>query len=250
MKKFSMLMIIICMVMSGCRLTINTTPGILLGERNHQIHGSGIISTENRNVDGFTALKVQEAVHVYITQGESDVLTVTAEDNILPYVETRVSGQTLIVGITGNNISLSPKREIRVDVMVPVNIYKLAVSSAGQIIGDGSIDVSKLEIDASSAGHIAIGVNGESVRVSASSSAQVKLRGQVEQLSISASSAASVSAKELQVEDASVDASSGAGVYLIANRKLGYSISSGAELNYSGEAHVTSSSVSSGGRVN
>lgn len=250
-KKFCTLIFITCMVIgvSGCRIIVNTAPGIQLGGENNQISGSGVMKTQTRNVDPFTALKVQEAIHVYITQGESDVLTVTAEDNILPYVETRVSGQTLIVGITGNNISLSPKKEIRVDLVVPANIYKIAVSSAGQIIGDHSVDIGKLEIDASSAGHVSVEVNGEGVRVSASSSAQVKLRGQVEQLSVSASSAAIVSAKELQVENASADASSGARIDLIANGTLGYSISSGAVLNYSGEARVTNASVSSGGRV-
>lgn len=230
-NKFCIFIFITCMVigMGGCRITVNTAPGIQLGGGNHRIFGSGVMKTEKRNVDNFTTLKVQQGVHVYITQGESDMLTVIAEDNILPYVETQVSGHTLTMGVTGDNISLSPTQEIRVEVIVPVSMDKLAVSSAGQIVGDGSINVGKLQIDASSAGHVSMDVHGEGVRISASSSAQVKLRGQVEQLSVSASSAAKV--------------------YLVANGTLEYSVSSGAVLNYSGEARVTNSSVTSGGRL-
>ena len=64
------------------------------------VRGSGDIVKESRDVDGFDRIVVTGAGTVIITQGGSESLTIETDDNLMEYIETEVSGNTLEIGFT------------------------------------------------------------------------------------------------------------------------------------------------------
>ena len=66
------------------------------------ISGSGNVVTESRDVSGFTAVSLEGLGLLVIDQTGSETLTITADDNLLPYIETQVRGGTLIIGLQDN----------------------------------------------------------------------------------------------------------------------------------------------------
>ena len=57
------------------------------------VGGSGKVETETRQVSGFTAIDLTGTGEVTIEQGETESLTIEADDNVLPALTSKVSAQ-------------------------------------------------------------------------------------------------------------------------------------------------------------
>lgn len=95
------------------------------------IHGSGNVITEDRGLDGFTGVSLAGVGRLVIDQTGSDSVKITADDNFLPYIETRVQGNKLIIGIQ-KNIVFNDVTELVYDVTVK-GIDNLELDGAGEI---------------------------------------------------------------------------------------------------------------------
>src|SRR5438874_537424 len=62
------------------------------------VQGSGTRASETRQVDPFSAVDSVGAEDVTITIGAQQSITVEADDNILPLIETKVSNGRLRIG--------------------------------------------------------------------------------------------------------------------------------------------------------
>ena len=62
------------------------------------VRGSGDVIVENRSVSGFDKVSVEGAGRVIITQGKKESLTVETDDNLMKYIKTEVTGDTLEIG--------------------------------------------------------------------------------------------------------------------------------------------------------
>lgn len=61
--------------------------------------GSGDLATESRPVQGFTAVAVSGASHLIVEQTGVESLEITAEDNVLPLVQSEVQSGRLVLGV-------------------------------------------------------------------------------------------------------------------------------------------------------
>ena len=61
------------------------------------VRPSGVIVTETRDVSGFSALDMRTLGKVVLTQGDSESLTITGSDNIVPLVTTTVRDGVLTI---------------------------------------------------------------------------------------------------------------------------------------------------------
>ena len=68
------------------------------------IRGSGNVVSEDRPASGFTAVSLDGVGHLIIDQTGSESLTITADEKFLPYIETSVRDNKLIISIKGKTI--------------------------------------------------------------------------------------------------------------------------------------------------
>lgn len=64
------------------------------------VAGSGNVTTESRDVSGFSKVTLQGMGTMTIDQSGTESMTITADDNFLPYLETVVEGDTLFIRTT------------------------------------------------------------------------------------------------------------------------------------------------------
>jgi len=123
---------------------------------NGRVEGSGIVKTEDRKVSGFDRISLSGYGEMEITQGESESLTVTTDDNILPYIKTEVRGDTLTLSITseGSRKSINPSDGIKFDIVVK-DLNRVDISGAGSFYAE-ELNVEKLHLDLSGAGNLEI----------------------------------------------------------------------------------------------
>jgi hypothetical protein len=101
------------------------------------IRGTGDITSETREVSDFSAVNLAGIGNVVVDYGERESLRIEAEDNLLPYLETEVEGDTLSIGIR-EGVNVIPTQGI---------FYYLTVRDLDevQVSGLGNIDVPRLE---------------------------------------------------------------------------------------------------------
>src|SRR5665647_3381368 len=61
------------------------------------VKGNGQVKKENREVSAFTSLAVGGAMDVQIAYGNSNSISVEADENLLPYIETSVENGKLTI---------------------------------------------------------------------------------------------------------------------------------------------------------
>jgi len=187
--------------------------------------GSGTPRTEERAIGAVTEIRATASVVAHVTIGEPASLRVTADDNLLDNVTTRVTGGRLELGIQGSITSHSP---ITVTIVVPAIEAASATASA------------RVELT---------NVHGDAVRLHADSSGSIKVAGEVADLDAVGSSAGRLELGDLSSTRASVRLDSAAQAWIRAAERISGDVSSAAVLTVLGDPGSVDVTTSSAGEI-
>ena len=190
------------------------------------IRGSGTIVEESRGVRDFHAIQLDGSGIVNVSLGDTEALTVSADDNIMGYIETTVSNGRLEL-TTRNNGTLIPSEPI---------IYTLTLIELDGIELNGSGQINITEIDT------------DELTVEISGSGDITVTGNVEELDIMLSGSGNFIEQGLESHSASVNVSGSGDVAVNVISDLNVSISGSGDVNYTGSPSV-SQTVSGSGSI-
>lgn len=215
-----------------------------IGTSGERITGSGNVVTENRPVSGFDQVQLAIPANLEIQQGTTEGLTVSIEDNLLPYLVTNVSGSELTIRFkSGANIH--PTKPIQIALTVK-NLKGLDLSSSGKVMV-GPLTTGDFRLKLSSSGNIDIEqIQADQVTAELSSSGDIVIKGTANKLDLRVTSSGSFDASDLQVQEATVKLSSSGEVTVWVVEDLQVNISSSGNVAYYGSPTVHSSLSSSG----
>jgi hypothetical protein len=194
----------------GLLVSIGVVAGC--GSMGPGVRGSGVMATESRNVSGFSEVVISGPGDAVIEQTCSESLTVDAEDNILPLLESRVSNGVLRLG-TRPNVNIRPTRPVRYHVTVR-HLNGAAVSGSGSIRATG-IDADKFTADISGSG-------------------SATLSGRADVTSLTVSGSGSYDAANLRSKSVKVSISGSGDAVVHASDHLDASISGSGSVQYTG----------------
>lgn len=137
------------------------------------ISGKGSEITVARQTETFTGIALDMDADVYVQPGAVAKVEVEAQDNLLPYVLTYVSGNKLVIE-TKNN--LRPAGKIKVFVTLPV-LNKAVVTGAGRIIGNGTFISDEFTATVKGAGRIDLAVEAQAIKNELNGSGSIFLAG-------------------------------------------------------------------------
>lgn len=115
------------------------------------IAGSGKVKAERRTIERINRIVLSGPASLLFTRGATPFVRVTADDNILPVIVTRVSGNSLIIESSGN---FSTRNEILVEVELP-SLEALTAQGSGDVKLDG-IEQPSLQVNLIGSGNIKI----------------------------------------------------------------------------------------------
>jgi Putative auto-transporter adhesin, head GIN domain len=206
--------------------------------------GSGNIVTETRKTGSFNAISVSGSFDVEVKMGDAISVVVEADDNIIKYIETRVSGNTL--KIRTEDLHNYSDVHMKVYVTVP-SLTAISASASAEVTGENILTNSeKLVFKASSSASIKAEVNAPEVVTDANSSATITLSGKTKNHKTEASSSADINTFDLLSENTTANVSSSASIEVYASVNLNAHASSSGSVEYKGAAAVTKSESSSG----
>ena len=187
------------------------------------MEGSGNVVTESREVSGFDEVVLSGSGRVDIDVTGEESLTIEAEDNIMPLLETEVRDGQLVLG---NRSAISPT----VDVVYTITAADLA---AVDVSGSGVVD--------------ATGIKGTDFSVETSGSGAVRLEGTVTGLlSVSISGSGEFEGESLTATEGQVDVSGSGSAVVKATDSLEVSVSGSGDVEYIGSPDLDVDTSGSG----
>jgi hypothetical protein len=131
-RKLALLSILVVLFLAACSL-------FQLGAQNQEekIPGSGKAAIESRQVGDFSSVSVSGNGTLYIEQGSAPSLTITADDNLLPLLESRINGGKLILG---------PKEGTLLEEKVPIE-YRVTLQDLKGLEGNGNIAIQAPQVN-------------------------------------------------------------------------------------------------------
>lgn len=220
-------------------LCLAALTSLVTGCNTNVLVGSGRVTTETRAVSDFNAVALSGIGDLTITQGETEALTVEAEDNLVPYLKTEVRDRTLTISIDQRNglTMLTPTKPVRFNLSVK-NLASVDLSGAGRIVA-GELKSDQLRIGISGAGSVALDrVQAASVTSTLSGAGGLKLSGQVTNQTVNLSGLGGYEAPDLSSQAARVTISGAGSATVWARDSLDVTISGAGSVNYYGSPRV------------
>jgi hypothetical protein len=181
------------------------TSGCVLPMRTTRVIGSGNTISEVRNVSDFDSIRLSGIGTLVITQGNRESLEITAEDNIIEYLQSKVVGKNLRLDIR-DFINLDPTEDITYKVTV-VDLEKIDISGLGDLEIE-SLQTSRLHIDISGSGDADLNdLMVNDLFIDISGLGNVKVSGETETQRVNLSGAGFYNAENLTTSEAKVSIS-------------------------------------------
>lgn len=210
MKKLGFLFFIAALAI-GVISAVNCSVGNFNLKNMSGVQGSGNAKQETRNVSGFKEIEASGAINTEIAVGKDFIVTVEADDNLLPQVKTEVKGETLKI-YTENRFS--SKTKITVRISMP--------------------ELKKVDISGASTANIT-NVTGDSLEMQASGASRIKVDGQVKDFNVEASGASTIDASKLNAENADVDSNGASTITVAPSSDLKAEASGASTVYYTGD---------------
>ena len=249
--------------------------------------GSGVVREESRPVANFSRLVVALPATITLSQGTTESLTISADDNLLPLMATRVEGGELVIE-GDKSRGFTTRKEIKIRLTVK-SLNGISIKGSGDVFGDvlksdkfdiaiaGSGDVKfkairadQFSIGIKGSGDVAIdalesktvetsimgsgdiklpAIQATQVSISVKGSGDVMAAGNADKVDIEIMGSGDVRARKLIARETGVRimASGDADVY--AKEKLTASVSGSGDIRYSGSPTNVSRTVKGSGSI-
>jgi hypothetical protein len=211
------------------------------------VNGSGQVRSESRTVRDFKSVDLTGVGTLVITQGSTEVLTIEAEDNLLPVLTSDVRGGRLTLG-TKNHTVIRPTKPIRYTLTVK-NLEAIDISGSGDVQAT-TLKSDRFKVEISGSGNAAIDqLTATTLTADISGSGNITLAGTVSRQEIGISGSGKFQADNLASNTARVNTSGNGKATLRVSDTLDVRISGSGSVGYIGSPRV-STDISGSGRVN
>jgi hypothetical protein len=207
------------------------------------LRGNGVVVLEERGLRSFNRVVLNGSYEVNILPGSSHRVVVDAESNLIDFISTRVSGQTLVIESHQN-------RCLKNTVPVIINVYAPLVDDI-ELNGSGLITAYGLYLDEffislNGSGSIDVDLDVLFLQANISGSGRIDLAGLAETTDLSISGSGSIYAYPMLQSKCYATISGSGSMYVHVNRLLDAVISGSGTIYYRGNPDIVSAITGSG----
>lgn len=228
MKKAKKAIIIIAIVAA---VAVICTLAILRGWPGGLI-GSGNLETEEYAFTNFTEVKISSAFEFEIKQSSSYSINITADDNLIDYVQVSKDGQTLRIRLRA--VPRLWSVTLRASVTMP-QLRDLTASGASRGIVSDFSSTEDLDITVSGTSRVTGDIIAGDVEFDISGASTIRLEGSANDMVASVSGASLFNLDDFTVNNADVNFSGASSGTVNLNGRLDANLSGASKLWYIGE---------------
>jgi hypothetical protein len=188
------------------------------------VRGNGHIKTDLRSVDAFVNVETSGAFEIEWQNG-APTLQITTDENLLPYIETKVSGDTLHLSTREH---VWPTHGIKVLMSSPVR-------TGARIRGAVKLTAKQL--------------NGSTFAVESKGASEVSLDGKIERLLVDMTGASQLAADGLQTKTAEISTTGAGDADVAVSDTLKVVITGAGKVSYSGNPTTIDKHITGAGSI-
>jgi hypothetical protein len=168
------------------------------------IPGSGKIVNETRDVHGYSQIVFSAPGELTIEQNGHEGLAIEADDNLLPYIHTRVQSDILYIYVEPDLVELYPSKPIRYALDVNT-LTRVALGGSGSIYADELI-ASNLNFDLNGSGQILVAaIKAQNTNLDLDGSGEYRFDSlMTDQFTVSLDGSGHINMKEVLVKSANL----------------------------------------------
>jgi Putative auto-transporter adhesin, head GIN domain len=217
-----------------------------------RLTGSGRVATETRTLPAFQGVALSGSMDLIVRQGGTQAVQVQADDNLMPYLETEVTGSGADAKLQvrwKRGVSIYNSSATRISVTVP-KLTSLAAS------GSGDMTVEPFETPS-----LVVSVSGSSdtrlqklvtaeLQISISGSGDVDGAGSATRLRIDVAGSGDVKLRDMKSDDVKISIAGSGDASVHADKSLEVRIAGSGDVVYTGNAATVNAKVAGSGSVN
>jgi hypothetical protein len=209
------------------------------------------VSTQNRQVSGFSAIASGGPFNVHIKMDGSESVKVEADTKFIDQIETVVEGNTLKIQFKDHRWSNRYNDLHKADIYVSArSLNSLTNSGSGHMEVEGTISTSdEFKTVLSGSGNITATIKSDGLRAKISGSGSIKLRGSCGDADLGISGSGQIEARDLKAQAVSAGITGSGDVYITAEKTVSAHITGSGNVVYSGNATITNTHTVGSGRV-
>jgi len=226
----------------GLAVIVLTITGCIIVINGKSVQGSGNIITQEREVSEYNKIHLKGSGKVFLTPGEKQSLEIKTDDNIMPLIETDVSGNKLTIS-HGNHHLRPTSFEVYITLE---NLEGVRISGSGDIIGKGRFVTDTLVTEISGSGDMDLEVETGLLETKISGSGSIHLSGKAEDYTVSISGSGKINAFDVDAKHVSVKISGSGDCRVSTSESLDAKISGSGDVYYRGRPQINTKISGSG----
>jgi hypothetical protein len=227
-------------------------------QKSSLIHDDNV---QKRNVASFNAIRVSNAIDLYLTQSNANEVAVSAKDvDSRNHIVTEVEGGTLIIRMEDKNswfnwnnwgdvkakayvsvkelYTLQGSGATNIHVIGNINGKMLKIKLSGASDLKGNFDYKDLAMDLSGASNLKGSVHSSTLNLEGSGASKIELEGSTDDLALNLSGASNVKMHNLISKGAIVETSGASDADINVSELLKVTASGASNVNYKGAAVI------------
>lgn len=207
--------------------------------------------SKNVSVKNFNSLAVSSGIDLYLTQGNTETLTIKGDDDLIKDVIVTQSGSGVTIkykdGINWGRMFKNQSIKVYVNFKT---LTSLTASGGSDVFSQNTIKSDVLNLRASGGADLKLTLSVKDLSVSISGGSDADLKGSGENMNANASGGSDIDAFGYVVNYAKVNVSGGSDANIYVNKGLEAGASGGSDVNYKGSASLKKTTSSKSGDVN
>lgn len=201
--------------------------------------GNGTVSEETRDISDFSKIDFSGIGELTITLGDEAALSIEAEENLLPYIETYNRGKTLVIEIK-DGVNIQPTEPVRFAITA-VSLDSIDVSGVGDV-NLPELETDSFDITISGVGDVKVSsLTAERLNADMSGLGDLTIQGgKVDSQQVDISGGGKYTASNLDSAEAKITVSGVGSATVRASDTLDVTISGSGNVSYYGSPQVTS----------
>ncbi len=207
-------------------------------------NGDGNVTETERQVEPFASIKINGNYKVNFTQSDIQSVMVVADENLLEFIKTDVTGNELVIR---SSQPIRSSNDLLVEVKAP-RLERVEANAAARFYTQGPLTQKELSV-LSNAGAL-IDIEGTFTQVIANQNAgsRIELRGQTDKFKATSNAGGTIDATDLESQSAVVNANAGGDIRLNTQR-LEATANAGGSIRYIGNPIIEAVNTNAGGSI-
>jgi hypothetical protein len=189
-----------------------------------KVEGSGKVISENRTVSGYDSVTLSGSGQLEIEQNGSEVLSITADDNLMQYLTSEVKGHELVLEVK-SGYNLSPSKPI---------VFKVGAKDLKAVSCAGDTNATLK------------GIHSEELKLSIAGSGDMSAEGTADRQEISIAGSGKYVGGGLKTKDTKINIAGSGDAVLAASDSLEVTIAGSGSIKYFGDPKIKQSIIGSG----